>query len=573
MTLNPITGMAKRLFFLRHEKVALVIAGVLVGCCSGVAAASLNFAIEHLSELCTHAKHYWWVFILPGLGAALSSLFLNKIVREGAGHGVPELIYSVSRRGGLLRFRSSFSRLISSCLTIGSGGSAGPEAPVVMSGSAIGSNIAQRLGFPSRHRITLVGCGAAAAIASIFNAPIAGIVFTLEVVLGEWTAINVIPIGVAAVAGTHVGRLLQGNSIRFSHAHFNPGTWDIAASLGLALATALVSVALSRMIRHSGKIWAKLPSSRAARALLGGICVGLIGLGVPQILGEGYNQIYSLIHGQYSPGLLLLLAMLLLKMLATSLTLGSGGSGGIFAPGLVVGSFTGVAYFRLIGLLFGVQHLAPEGCYALLGMAGIIGGMLQAPLTGLFLVVDITSGYEVILPLIVVSLVSSSVCRYFESDSFYLKDLKAEGGLIRPGTDERVLEDLQVSEVLEQDVTYLHNHMSLADLVTQVKTSHRNHFPVLDQNTGDFLGMIDLAKVRPYLFNRELYGAVLVVDIMDPYPPAVSPEERLTEVLELMDHLQVFSLPVVAGKRFMGMISKGTLLDHYRRELIVQTTY
>ena len=194
-------------------------------------------------------------------------------------------------------------------------------------------------------------------------------------------------------------------------------------------------------------------------------------------------------------------------------------------------------------------------------------------MTGLFLVVDITSGYEVILPLIVVSLVSSSVCRYFESDSFYLKDLKAEGGLIRPGTDERVLEDLQVSEVLEKNLTPLHNHMTLADLVGQVKSSHRNHFPVLDGKNNEFLGMIDLAKVRPYLFNRELYGTVLVVDIMDPFPPAVSPDERLTDVLELMDRLQAFSLPVVSGKRFLGMVSKGTLLDHYRRELIVQTTY
>lgn len=573
MTPKNIAGMAKRLFFLRHEKVALLLAGVLVGCCSGVAAAGLSFAIEHLSELCAHAKHYWWVFVLPGVGAALSSLFLNKIVREGAGHGVPEIIYAVSRRGGLLRFRSSFSRLVSSCLTIGSGGSAGPEAPVVMSGSAIGSNIAQRLGFPSRHRITLVGCGAAAAIASIFNAPIAGIVFTLEVVLGEWTAVNVIPIGVASVAGTQVGRLLMGNSIRFSHAHFSPGTWDIAAAFGLALATALVSVALSRMIRSSGKMWGKLPASKMSRAFVGGACVGLIGLFFPQVLGEGYNQIYSLIHGQYSPGLVLLCAILGLKMLATALTLGSGGSGGIFAPGLVVGSFTGVAYFRLLSLMVDVGHLAPEGCYALLGMAGIMGGMLQAPLTGLFLVVDITSGYEVILPLIVVSLVSSSVCRYFESDSFYLKDLKAEGGLIRPGTDERVLEDLQVSEVLEHNLIPLNNHMTLADLVAQVKSSHRNHFPVLDVKTHEFLGMIDLAKVRPYLFNRELYGTVLVVDIMDHFPPAVSPDERLTDVLELMDRIQAFSLPVISGKRFLGMVSKGTLLDHYRRELIVQTTY
>jgi CIC family chloride channel protein len=215
--------------FRLDDRLLLILAAIIVGSCSGLASVVLNCALKAMFNWFHDLRHYWWIFVLPAIGAALSSLFLEKIVKEGAGHGVPEVIYSVSRYGGLLRFRSSFSRIISSALTIGSGGSAGPEAPVVISGASIGSNIAKYFSLNDRQRVTLVGCGAAGAISSIFNAPIAGMVFAIEVIIGEWKSVNIVPIAIASVAGTEISRILQGNQIPFSHRLFNISHMDILA--------------------------------------------------------------------------------------------------------------------------------------------------------------------------------------------------------------------------------------------------------------------------------------------------------------------------------------------------------
>jgi CIC family chloride channel protein len=552
------------------ERLLLMLIGLVVGCCAGLAAVLLNRSILALEHALLSFRHLWWAFILPGCGAALSSLFLTKIAREEAGHGVPEIIYSVSRSGGRLRSRSSFTRLISSCLTIGSGGSAGPEAPIVMSGASIGSHIASYLRLNDRHRTVLVGCGSAAAISAIFNAPIAGIVFTMEVILGEWAAVNIVPIAIASVAGTELSRALQGNQIPFGHDPFTISLPDIIATVGLAVVAAAASIALTHLLRASHQAWERLRLPVWVRAALGGCAVGAIGLLAPVVLGEGYHAIREMISGSFETGVLLVALAVVLKIVATSLTIGSGGSGGIFAPCLVVGSLVGLVYHRLVSALWPSLILVPEGCFALLGMAGLISGMLQAPLTGIFLIVEITGGYGVILPLIVVSMVATTVCNKLESSSFYLKDLIGQGHLLRPRTDARVLADLSVNELLEHDCVTVSESMRLGQLVEIIKQSRRNYFPVEDQH-GRFVGMIHLDDVRSYLFTPELYDAVVLAELMDPDPEVVGLHEDLAEVLERMDRLQRFSLPVVTDNRFVGMISKATLLDTYRRELIVQT--
>ena len=386
----------------------MILSGAFVGVCSGLAAVALSRALLTMLSWLEPYRQYGWAFLLPAAGAALSSIFLNKIVKEGAGHGVPEVIYSVSRYGGLLRLRSSYSRLISSFLTIGSGGSAGPEAPVVMSGSAIGANIARLFNLNDRQRVVLVGCGAAGAISAIFNAPIAGMIFSMEVILGEWAAANLIPIAIAAVAGTQTSYFLQGKQIPFAHRMFDINPVDIFACIGLALFTAAASILLTRTIRtvHHRADQLRLPAW--VKAALGGCAVGLIGLQMPMVLGEGYHAIESMIAGHFRGGIALVCLAGLAKILATSLTLGSGGSGGIFAPCLVIGSLVGLTYHRLLVFLWPQVGWVHEGCFALLGMAGMVSGILQAPLTGIFLIVDITGGYEVILPLIVVSAISSN---------------------------------------------------------------------------------------------------------------------------------------------------------------------
>ena len=563
---------ARWALFRMDDRLLLMFIGAIVGTCSGLAALALNKSLVFMLDWLHHWRHYWWAFVLPAAGAALSSLFLDKVVKEGAGHGVPEVIYAVSRYGGLMRFRSAFSRLISSCLTIGSGGSAGPEAPVVMSGAAIGSNIARFFSLNDRQRVTLVGCGAAGAISSIFNAPIAGIVFTVEVVLGEWTALNIIPIAIASVAGTEISRVLQGNQIAFSHKTFDIGSIDILASIGLALFTAIASISLTHSLRSMHKVSVKVKVPLWVRAAMGGAAVGFIGYYLPVVLGEGYHSVREMIEGLFLQGLGFAALASLAKIMATALTLGWGGSGGIFAPCLVIGSLVGLTYHRLIAFVWPNFAWVNEGCFALLGMAGLISGMLQAPLTGIFLIVEITGGYGVILPLIIVSALSCTLCHYIEPASFYLKELVDKGHLLRPGTDARVLTDLSIMELLEKDCTSVTQNMTLRDFVKIVEVSRRNYFPVEHEETGEFVGLVHLDDIRPYLFNRMMYDAVLIGQIMNPHVETVPQDADLTEVLRKMDSQRLFSMPVVANNRFVGMISKATLLDKYRKELMVQTT-
>jgi len=554
------------------DRLLLIIAGAIVGTSSGLAAVALNRSLVWMLDSLLAYRHFWWSFLLPAGGAALSALFLEKIVKEGAGHGVPEVIYSVSRRGGLLRFRSSYSRLISSALTIGSGGSAGPEAPVVMSGAAIGSSIARLFSLNERQRITLVGCGAAGAISSIFNAPIAGLVFTVEVVLGEWTALNIVPIAIASVAGTQISRILQGNQIAFAHHLFPVDLLDSLATVGLAAFTAAASILLTWALRRSHGVSTRLPAPLWLRAAIGGTVVGLIGYFFPVVIGEGYHWIQEMIEGAFVSGFGLALLLVFAKITATAFTLGWGGSGGIFGPCLVIGSLVGLTYHRLLEILWPSAGWIDGGCFALLGMAGLISGMLQAPLTGIFLISEITGGYGVILPLIIVSALSTTICQFLEPASFYLKELVERGQLLRPGTDGRVLADLSVSELIEKDCIAVQPNMLLGDLITIVQKSHRNYFPVEDAATGVFVGMVMLDDIRPYLFNPGMYHAVLLGQIMQTGIETVHPDDDLPEILERMDANHLYSMPVVANERFLGMISKATLLDRYRKELKVQTT-
>lgn len=552
------------------ERLQLMVYGLIVGSCSGLAAVALNRGIEASYELLLGLRHLWWAFVIPGVGAGLASFFLRYVTKERVGHGVPEVIFAVSIRGGSLKLRSSISRLVSSCLTIGSGGSAGPEGPAVMSGASLGSNIAKLMSLNERQRIALVGCGAGGAIAAIFNAPTAGIFFSMEVILGEWSRINLASIAIAAVAGAEVSRLLQGNQIPFGPAAFSIDTADIGAAFGLAVAAAAASILLTRLLRSSHHFWDRVPGPTWVRAFVGGCLVGAVGLGLPLVLGEGYATVRTAIEGGLSFPFLLLGFAALAKIVATSLTIGSGGSGGIFAPSLVIGSLVGLSYSRALVAVWPSVAWVSDGAWALFGMAGLISGMLQAPLTGIFLIVELTGGWSVILPLIVVSVVSATICHQLEPASFYLRDLIRRGQLLRPGTDARVLADLTVNELLELDCVPVSERMRLGELVPILETSHRNYFPVEDDR-GRFVGLLHLDDLRPYLFNRQLYDVVLIGELMDPDPPLVSPHDELAAVLERMERLGAFSLPVVEDGRFVGMISKATLLDQYRKELAVQT--
>ncbi|MBF0379209.1 MAG: chloride channel protein [Desulfamplus sp.] len=556
------------------DRLLLICMGIVVGLCSGLAALALNYSLIFIMNNLDNFRHYWWSFLIPASGAMFSSIFLKKIIKDRGGHGVPEVIHSVSRYGGRLDLSSIFSRLVASCLTIGSGGSAGPEAPVVVSGSAIGSNIARFFSLNERQRITLVGCGAAGAIASIFNAPLTGIIFTMEIILGEWSMVNIIPIAVASVAGAEISRNLRGNIIAFeSSINFDLSNYHFVACVGLALCASVASVVFTRILRKMHNLSHDVPIPFWLKASIGGAAVGVIGFAIPEVMGEGYHSIHQMIAGIFKDGMGIAVIGCLAKIFATSMTLGWGGSGGIFAPSLVIGSFTGLAYHRFISFLFPSVPWVNEGCFALLGMAGMISGILQAPLTGIFLILEITGSYEVMLSLIIVSTLSTTITHYAEPASFYLKELTESGQLLRPGTDSRVLADISIREVVETDCIAVYPDMLLRELIYTVKESTRNYFPVEDRDTGNFVGIIQLDHIKPYIFNTLMYDTVLVEQIMDSTPDTVSYDDDLSEVLRKMDMKRCFSLPVISNGKFAGMISKATLLDKYRDELNVQTAH
>ena len=571
MKLSHPSLILRRIIAGMDERLLLMIIAIFVGASGGLAAVILNRLLFEIQEILQPLRIHWYALVLPACGAALSALFLGYVMKEGAGHGVPEVIYSVSKRGGLLRLRSSFSRIISSTLTIASGGSAGPEGPVVISGASIGSNIAKVFYLNDRQRTTMVGCGAASAISSIFNAPIAGIVFAVEVILGEWTPVNLIPIAIASVIGTEVSRLMQGNQIPFSHHLFQHTLLDIVASVGIALLAALSSVLFTRLLNNTvARSHALIPHGWL-RAAIGGASVGLLGLAFPSVLGEGYHVVRTIIENQYQTGLVIVAFATVAKIVATSLTIGTGGSGGIFAPCLVIGSLGGLAYQRALAFLWPGIPWAEEGFFAMLGMAGVMSGTLQAPLTGIFLIVEVTGGYGVILPLILVSAVSATLCHYMEPISFYYRRLVTRGELLRPRTDARLLADMNISELIETDCIVVQEDMRLGDMIPIIEQACRDYFPVEDSKTGQFLGLIHLDHIRPYLFNPGLHNAIIMAEIMDVHVPRVSPFDDMKEVLELMERTHAWSLPVVHRNRFLGMVSKGTILDRYRKELIVQS--
>lgn len=554
------------------ENFLLILFGLPVGICCGLASVALNRSIEFLSEHLRVFSGYWFFLLFPAIGAVLSIFTLSKIFREEAGHGVPRVIYSVSRKGGLLRLRSSFSHLIGCLCTIAFGGSAGPEAPVVVSGSSIGSSIARLFALHERQRVALVGCGIAAAISAIFNAPIAGIVFTVEIILGEWASINLIPIAIASVVATQTSRLLRGNQIPFEHFPFSFGTLDIIASLGLAILVAFLAVLFSQILTQFERVSKQTIRNMYLRGIAGGICVGAIGLFAPDVLGEGYQTISAIIEQRYAPPLAMTAFLICAKMIATALTLGTGSAGGVFAPSLALGSFIGLLYGQLLNWIWPDQAWVGGGGFALLGMAGAISGVLHAPLTGISLIVEITGGYEGILPLILVSVLASTISKAIMPASIYYRELIDRGQLLRPRTDPRLLADISVRDVLQTNLVPVSPDTPLRKFAELIRLTGLNHFPVIDMNEGRFIGLIFVAKAQPYLLSSELYDMVLVEEIIDASSAAVSPGDDLLSIMDLFERDRVEVLPVLDEGRFLGTIAKIDILDQYRKELIVQTT-
>ena len=554
----------------REERWERLIAfAAVVGVASGLSAVALRSAVHFLSSTTEGLRSGWIGIALPAAGAAAGVALMKFVFREKPGHGVPDVIRAVCMGGGRMPRRAMFSRWLGSLINVSSGGSAGLEGPIVYSAAGVGAAVVRFFRLDERRRSIMVACGVAGGISGIFNAPMTGMIFAMEVVLAEYSAVSIVLVVISAATATEISRLVLGDRRSFLYASFEMGTWDLALCVGLGLLGGLISVLLVHTVSYFHQLAERISHRPLLAPATFGIVVGLVGVAFPGAIGEGYETAQLAIHGKMAESAALVAALLTAKILTSSLTLGSGAPGGIFAPSLVVGSLLGTFYWSGASwLLEGLIPIAPAGSYALVGMSALVAGVMQAPLTGMLLVLEVTGGYVLILPLMIVAVLSLVVARHFDHHSIYTAELAARGELLRPGTDRRILADLSVAEAIDRNATPIPNGTNLLELSHLILSSGRNHFPVL--RDGRYLGMVSLKAVGELMLDPDVAQVTLVETVMDRSLPTVAVDASLVNAMDTFEDAGAWVLPVVKNDQFVGLLSKSTLFDVYRRELSVQ---
>ncbi|TAH34485.1 MAG: chloride channel protein [Planctomycetota bacterium] len=554
----------------------LLLLAVLVAVPTGLTGVLLRSGVHFLFEALQPFRDQLWAVLLPAIGALLSIWIVRGLFREPSGHAVGSVLESVLQEGGSMHPRSIFSWISGALVSVASGGSAGLEGPIVTSGAAAGSTVGGLFRLPERQRVLLVACGVAGGVAAVFNAPLFGLVFAVEVVLAEWSFAALLPIALSSTLATEVARVLLGNQGAFQHPAASYATVDLLLCLPLGALAGVLAVALVRGIRLVHRQSIRLRSVPVLgkpwyRAALGGLGVGIIGMALPGAIGEGYSTVARLLAGGLDAGLTLLALLILGKLLATCLTLGSGAVGGIFAASLVLGALLGFSLGEAARLLFPAAGFSPPETFALVAMAGLVAGTLHAPLSGIFLVLETTSSWGLTLPLVLVAVFSVLAARLFEPYSYYTRELARAGALLRPGTDRRILSDIRAAEVLDAETASIEAGRTLDDLARLVGATTRNHFAVVEPGTRRLLGMLDFSALRPFIFDEVLRQATPVDTVMDTAVPVVHADDPLLQAMDLFERSGAWVLPVVRDGVFLGTLSKSTLFDRYRQELILQT--
>ena len=549
-----------------RETVVMMLCALIIGAGSGVLAVSLNWGVHFLQESILFLPDLGQI-LMPALGAGLAVFMIRNLLRDPSGHGVPEVIHAVLHDARNLKKRMILSRFFGSLFTVGTGNSAGLEGPTVCIGAAWGAVVARWLNTNERRSKLLLGYGVAGAVAGIFNAPLTGLIFTLEIILGEWSVLTVLPSIIAAVTATEFSRVLMGNKITFTHEFefFDPTS--LVACVLLGILTGLVSIAFSRSLSWSEKKFNKV-GSPWARAALGGAIIGGMAYLNPSVLGEGYNITQEFLAQMDQHTVDWVLLFILLKFIACCVTLGSGGVGGVFAPSLVLGSAVGMSFGLILGLT-GWEGVAEPAAFALVGMAGMVTGVMHGPLTGVFLVMESTGGYSLILPLMLTASSAMVTSSFLEVGSVYTRNLIFKGDLVKRGSDQHLLRSLSrdFRDLLDHDFLAVRDSTLLGEFVEVFKKAHRNYFPVLEADSDRCIGIVFLDDIRSYLFDTHLYNIVSMGSIMRSLP-TISTNESIEEALDKFELSGAWALPVMDGKeRFLGMLSKSTLFDHYRREL------
>lgn len=569
------------------EKQFVLLLSFLVGIFTACAALLLKFLIHLIQTFLTNnfntTQANYLYLVYPVVGIFLAGWFVRKIVKDDISHGVTKILYAISRRQGRIKRHNIWSSVIASSITIGFGGSVGAESPVVLTGSAIGSNLGSLFKMEHRTLMLLVGCGAAGAIGGIFKAPIAGLVFTLEVLMIDLTMSSLLPLLISTVTAATVSYVVTGTEAMFQF-HLDQAfeLHRIPYVILLGVFCGLVSLYFTRAMNRMEGVFAKLhnPYSKLA---LGGSMLSILIFLFPPLYGEGYNTIELLLNGTneaswdtvmnnsffYGNSSMLLVYLLLIvafKGFATCATNGGGGCGGMFAPSLYLGCISGFVFSHFSNS-FSLSYL-PEKNFALMGMAGVMSGVMHAPLTGVFLIAELTGGYDLFLPLLIVSMSAYLTIIVFEPHSIYSMRLAKKGELLTHHKDRSVLTLMKMENVVETDFSIVRPDMDLGELVNIVAHSHRNVFPVVD-NEGFFLGIVLLDDIRNIMFRQELYHRFTVRKLMTSAPAKLLDTDGMEHVMRTFDDTKAWNLPVTNEEgKYLGFVSKSKIFNSYRQVLV-----
>lgn len=570
----------------RHikEKTFVIFLALLVGILCGCAALLLKTLIHFFSDLVTsHIEitqgNYLYI-IYPVVGIILASLYVRYIVKDNISHGVTRVLHSISQNKSRLKRHNIYSSIIASSVTIGFGGSVGAEGPIVYTGAAIGSNLGQAFRLSPRILMILVGCGAAAGIAGIFKAPIAGMLFTIEVLMLDLTTVSIMPLLIASITSATMAYVFTGYDFEFFFVQSESFVTNrIPFVILLGIFCGMSSLYFTRVMNLMENVFKKI-GTLWKRTLFGGIILaGLIFL-FPPLFGEGYSSIIDLLGGDPSSiangsifygdkddvwFITLFIGLIILtKVFATSATNGGGGVGGTFAPSLYVGCMSGFFFAFLINHLFGLDLSIKN--FALMGMAGVMSGVMHAPLMAIFLTAELTGGYDLFLPLLIVSTISYGTIKLFEPYSIYTMRLAQRGELLTHHKDKAVLTLLKMDSVIERDFAIVNPEMSLKEMVDVISKSNRNLFPVVN-NKNELLGIVLLDEIRNIMFRPDLYRKMYVRRFMSMPPARVEVGESMESVMKTFDRTGAWNLPVVENGKYVGFVSKSKIFNSYRRVL------
>ncbi len=588
MSLNRRNKFLFRLLRWRKKHITdrnyLLIISIIVGFSSGMAAVVIKNLVHLIKDLLTGHFHIqldnFLYIAYPFIGIIITVIFIRFILRQYVGDGVPSVLYAISKNNAILKAHNMFSSVISSSLTVGFGGSVGLEGPTVATGGAIGSNIGRFLGLNYRQLAQLLAFASAGAMSAIFKSPIAAIVFAVEVIMLDLTLASLVPLLIASVTAALTSFMFLGMDVLYPFEITEAFRMkDLHFYVILGVLCGLISLYFTKIYLFFQNIFSKI-GKWWLRLLIGGSMLGLLVFLFPSLYGEGYEATNACLHGEtytlFDSGpfywmkdnssaiLIFMLVIILLKVIATSLTFGAGGIGGIFAPTLFTGAHTGLLFALTVNTL-GIAELSATN-FSLVAMGGLIAGVIHAPLTGIFLIAEITGGYELFMPLMIVAVISYITIRIFTANSVYTIQLAKRGELLTHHKDKNVLTLMRIDKILETNFITVNENAKLGDLVDAISESQRNIFPVIDDD-NNFLGIVVLDNVRHIMFKPELYDTVDISSLMTVPVYIIDPKDSVEAIAQKFQDSGKYNMPVIEDGKYKGFISKANLLSEYRRML------